>query len=200
MFKPSDVLEFWFGSKIGMIEINAEKSDLWWGKNSEIDKGIAKRFSSLVEIIHSGSQYDHWRNEPEGCLASILVLDQFPRNIYRGLPQSFSYDKAARDLAEHFLSCGFAQSLTLLQCVFAYLPYEHSEALKDQQHSVLLYQQLLHRADAEARGMFENFLDFAVRHRQIIEKFGRFPHRNEILGRHSSAEELDFLKQDGSSF
>jgi len=106
----------------------------------------------------------------------------------------------ARELAEQFISKGFEQFMTPLQCVFAYLPFEHSEDLKDQERSVILFKQLVDMAGPAEREMFEGFLEYAVKHREIIEKFGRFPHRNEILGRTSTTQELDFLKLPGSFF
>lgn len=183
-----------------MLDINSEKSELWWGKNPAIDKNIAALYAPLVDLIHAGSQYDFWKNQPEGCLASILVLDQFPRNIFRDTPQSFFYDAMARELAEQFVSKGFNTLMTPLQCVFAYLPFEHSEDMGDQERSVALFKQLASTAGPAEKEMFASFLEFAIRHREIIEKFGRFPHRNEILGRASTAKELRFLKLDGSSF
>ncbi|MCY4051845.1 MAG: DUF924 domain-containing protein [Gammaproteobacteria bacterium] len=200
MFTPSAILEFWFGNQKNMLEINSEKSSLWWGKDSDIDQNMSYLFRPLIDFIHTGSQYDFWRNQPDGCLASILTLDQFPRNIFRGTPQSYFYDAMARELAEQFISKGFDQAMTPLQCVFAYLPFEHSEDLKDQERSVVLFKKLLDMVGPAERQMFRGFLEYAIKHREIIEKFGRFPHRNQILGRTSSAEELDFLKLPGSFF
>ncbi len=200
MFTPTAILEFWFGNQNNMLDINSEKSGLWWGKNSVVDQNMAHLFRPLVDLIHAGSQYDFWRNQPDGCLASILALDQFPRNIFRGTPQSFAYDAMARELAEQFVSKGFDKVMTPLQCVFAYLPFEHSEDLQDQERSVVLFKKLVDMAGPAEREMFEGFLEYAIKHREVIEKFGRFPHRNEILGRPSSTRELDFLKLPGSFF
>ena len=200
MIEPSSVLEFWFGTKTDMAEINAEKSQLWWGKDSQIDLEITRRFEDLAERVRSGDGYGHWKADPRGCLASIIAVDQFPRNMYRGTPRSFAGDAVARSLAGHLIASGFDKSLSPLERVFAYLPYEHSESLEDQERSVALYRSLIEIVAPSEREMFEGFLDYALRHHEIIERFGRFPHRNDILGRGSSAEEREFLTQDGSSF
>ncbi len=200
MFTPSAILDFWFGSRKSMLDINSEMSELWWGKSSAVDQNMAHLFRPLIDLIHMGNQYDFWRNKPDGCLASILVLDQFPRNIFRGNPQSFFYDVMARELAEQFVSQGFEKFMTPLQCVFAYLPFEHSEDLKDQERSVILFRKLMDMAGPAEKEMFEGFLEYAISHREVIERFGRFPHRNQILGRASTDQELDFLKLPGSAF
>ncbi|MXZ81934.1 MAG: DUF924 domain-containing protein, partial [Gammaproteobacteria bacterium] len=159
MIEPSSVLEFWFGTKTDMAEINAEKSQLWWGKDSQIDLEITRRFEDLAERVRSGDGYGHWKADPRGCLASIIAVDQFPRNMYRGTPRSFAGDAVARSLAGHLIASGFDKSLSPLERVFAYLPYEHSESLEDQERSVALYRSLIEIVAPSEREMFEGFLD-----------------------------------------
>lgn len=194
------VLEFWFGSPGSAQQINDRQSKLWWSKNETVDREIVARFSSLTESIFSqGSNHD-WRHSPDGCLASIICLDQFPRNMYRGTPLSFSYDAAALSLAKSTIASTLDLELTPIQRLFVYLPFEHSEEIEDQNASLRLFRGLIDVVDPSERKMFEGFCDFAERHHRIIEQFGRFPHRNQTLGRESSEAEEQFLTLPGSSF
>jgi len=137
-------------------------------------------------------KYETWRREPPGCRAGVLLLDQVPRNVYRGTPRAFITDPAARVVTRHALAEGFDQALaTTAERMFLYMPLEHSENLKDQQDCVRLVAGL----DGAAE-----FLSYAARHRDVIARFGRFPHRNAILGRESTEEEIEFLKHPNSSF
>lgn len=193
------VLEFWFGRGSTAAEIADRKTPLWWSKNDRIDREIAERFTATTEAAAAG-QLDRWRETPRGLLALIISTDQFPRNIHRGTPRAFAYDPVALRLAVACADSGADRRLAPIQRVFAYLPFEHSEQLADQRRSVALYQALAQNAAAAERELFDGYLDYARRHHDIIERFGRFPHRNAILGRQSSDEELAFLEQPGSSF
>lgn len=174
------ILFFWF-------EESSEKQ--WFGKDLEFDADIRQRFGDLVEAAMAGT-LDHWCDSPRSALAYILLLDQFTRNIYRGMAKAFAADAKARAATERTLSEGWHEDWPEAYKVFLYLPLEHSEDLADQERCVALFEAL---GDAEKT-------DYAVRHRDIVQRFGRFPHRNAILGRESTAAELDFLKQPGSSF
>lgn len=193
------VLEFWFGRGSTATEIADQKTPLWWSKNDRIDRQIAERFTATTEAAAAG-QLDRWRETPRGLLALIISTDQFPRNIHRGTPRAFSCDPIALRLAAACADSGADRRLAPIQRVFAYLPFEHSEQLADQRRSVALYQFLAENAAAAERELFDGYLDYARRHHDIIERFGRFPHRNAILGRQSSDEERAFLEQPGSSF
>jgi uncharacterized protein (DUF924 family) len=141
-----------------------------------------------------------WLATPHGALALILLADQFPRNIFRDTPQAFALDPLALAFANSVIDAGFDQKLRPIERVFCYLPFEHSELLIDQDRSVELFK-ALHAAVADMdKELFAGYVDFAVRHRVVIERFGRFPHRNRILDRASTAEEIEFLQQPGSSF
>jgi uncharacterized protein (DUF924 family) len=193
------LLQFWFGSNTDDKIVAKEQSKLWWSKNSQTDRQIQQRFEPYVAKA-SNRALDSWLATPAGCLALIILTDQFPRNIYRNTPQAFSFDALARSWCKEGIGKGFHNSLRPIERVFFYLPLEHSESLEDQDQSLALYEQLVADMDTEKRSIFDGFLKFAVRHRDIVKRFGRFPHRNRILGRESSSEELAFLQEKGSSF
>ena len=140
------------------------------------------------------------RTSPSGLLASIICLDQFPRNMYRETPQSFAYDSAALDLAKRLRQLNWDQQLPAVYRVFAYMPYEHSEELAMQDIMVHLLDDLRKQVASSEREVFDGFYQFGIQHQKVIQRFGRFPHRNAILGRESSDEEKVFLSQPGSSF
>ena len=197
--RSRDILNFWFGTEQDDAEVASLQSDLWWNKSEAIDDAIRRRFGVLVEQA-ARADLDHWAADAEGLLALILLLDQFPRNIYRDRPQAFALDDQARNWCRYMLRHRLDQPLRPIQRLFAYLPLEHSENLEDQRQCVQLMQTLAASVPMHQRQTFEGFVDFAERHRVIIERFGRFPHRNTVLGRPSTDEEAEFLKQPGSSF
>ena len=175
-----DVLHFWFE------ELSPAN---WWQKDSALDDRIRERFSDLHEDAAAG-KLESWRTSPEGCLAEILILDQFSRNIHRDTPAAFAQDDLAVARTREAIERGVDQSLDALQRSFLYMPLMHSEDLSDHELAVQLYEQ---------PGLESN-LDFEHQHKVIIERFGRYPHRNEILGRESTPEEIAFLEEPGSSF
>ena len=181
------VLDFWFGAPDS--DIFGERRECWFKADPEFDARIRSRFEYAVEIAADGG-HDPLAITAEGALALIILLDQFPRNLYRGSARAFATDPKALAVAWAAVAAGHDRVLNSVQRCFVYLPFEHSEDLADQDRSVRLFEAL---GDAE-------FLDFAVRHRDIIAQFGRFPHRNAILGRDSTAAEAAFLEQPGSSF
>ena len=193
------VLEFWFGRGQSATEIAEQKSPLWWSKNEQMDREITRRFTATTEAAADGKLGD-WAETPRGLLALIISTDQFPRNMYRNTPAAFSRDPLALALAQTAVDSGATQRLTPIQRVFAYLPFEHSEEPPEQQRSVALYQALAASVDATETDLFNDYCEFARKHQEIIQRFGRFPHRNEILGRVSSDEEVAFLAEPGSSF
>ncbi|WP_207063530.1 DUF924 family protein [Motiliproteus sp. SC1-56] len=174
------VLRFWFE------ELSPQDR---WRKDAAIDQAITSRFGKTLEAAARG-ELEGWRAEPAGRLAEVMVLDQFSRHIFRDQPASFAQDPQALCLAQHALALGQAQRLPEDRRAFLYMPFMHSESRLIQRRSVQLF----------AEPGLEESYSFAVRHRDIIERFGRFPHRNAILGRQSTAEEQEFLAQPGSSF
>ncbi len=191
MTEAADVLEFWFGAP-GSPEAQAARKE-WFVKDAAFDATIAARFGSTIEAALAG-ELEHWASSPESALALIIVLDQFTRNVFRDTPRAYAGDPRALVLARDLVDRGWDTQLAALRRVFAYLPFEHSEDIVDQCESLRLFETL--RADPNAGTTF----DYAVKHYEIVERFGRFPHRNAILGRESTAQELEFLRQPGSRF
>jgi len=194
------LLDLWFGDEADDALRATRQAPLWWGKSSETDALLASSFGELAKAATEGS-LAHWADAPNGRLALSLLLDQLPRNIHRGTPAAFAQDPLARDLCLKGLSIGADQSLSPLARVFFYLPLEHAESREQQARSVALFEALAaEQAGTPAQATFAGFADFARRHQVIIERFGRFPHRNDILGRTSTPEETAFLQQPGSGF
>ena len=170
---PQDILEFWYAS-----EMRAK----WFASTPQIDAMIRERFAQVWESAHTGA-LDHWRDTPTGCLALAIVLDQFPLNMFRGTAKSFSSEQQAVAVTKQAIAQNYDRQIDKERVAFLYLPLMHSEHMVDQDLCVALF---------EAAGL-ENNLRFARHHREIVRCFGRFPHRNAILGRTSSAEELAYL-------
>jgi uncharacterized protein (DUF924 family) len=193
MSNVDDILGFWFGppSDPG----HTRPRERWFLKDPAFDAECARRFLGTHEKAAAG-ELRAWRDEPRGSLALLLLFDQFPRNIFRGTPRAFATDALAREVARHALARGHDVPLPPVWRWFFYLPFEHSEDLHDQRLSVSLFETLALRHPADG----SEVLDYARRHLEIIERFGRFPHRNAILGRESTPEEIAFLQEPGSSF
>ena len=184
-----DVLAFWFGTA-PLTDARAE----WFKKSEAFDAEIRARFLPLWEALATGDA-DTWMDTPLEAIARIVVLDQFPRNMFRGSPRDFASDAAALHTAQIVVAAGWDTELpTRHHRSFCYLPFEHSESLAAQDESIRLYTRLRDR-DGDADSLL-----WAEKHREIIARFGRFPHRNAVLGRVSTAEEAVFLTQPGSSF
>lgn len=194
-----EILDFWFGSNPDDAAVAKEKSALWWSKNPRMDDEIRQRFENFVRKVAAGELSD-WQSKPAGRLALILLTDQVPRNIYRDSPRAFAYDAKALAWCLDGLDQGFDLKLRPIERVFFYLPLEHAESVEHQDKSVTLFTELVSIADERHKAAFKEYLDFAIRHRDIIARFGRFPHRNQVIGRQSTPEELTFLSQPGSSF
>jgi uncharacterized protein (DUF924 family) len=188
---PDAVLAFWFGAPVEGP--TPARNKLWFAKSADTDALIRARFLPVLEAAKSDA-LAHWLEQPRACMAFVIVTDQFPRNLYRDTPAAFATDTLALTAARRALAQGFQQALLPIERVFLYLPFEHSESRDDQARSVALFESLCQEKD------MEGYYQYALAHQRIIERFGRFPHRNEILGRPSSAEEVAFLKEPGSRF
>lgn len=195
------ILEFWFGELRENEVPSKERQKMWWGKNEYIDSLIKQQFEPDVIKAASG-ELDSWLETPEGMLSVIILLDQFPRNIYRDTPKAFSFDSMSLPISRTGIDKSFDRKLHPVMRIFFYIPFMHSEDLEMQNRSVDLFVRLEKESEnnEEIRKVVSNSKDFAIRHMEIIRRFGRFPHRNEILGRKSTPEEREFLKQPGSSF
>jgi uncharacterized protein (DUF924 family) len=194
-----ELLDFWFGDATDDVEAGQAQAALWWGASAETDDLIAGRFGQAASAAAAGT-LDHWTGSPRGRLALILLLDQMPRVIHRGTPGAFAQDDTAQRIAAKGLDSGAHRLLRPIERVFFYLPFEHSEDGQAQERSIELYRALAEEVPENWRKSFDFYLDFAVRHKAIIDRFGRFPHRNAILGRESTPEEIEFLKEPGSGF
>lgn len=199
---PETIHRFWFGDNTENLddaEIAERQSRLWWSKHADADTQIRERFGLLIDAACSG-MLDDWAATPRGLLALILLTDQFPRNAWRETPAAFAADPTARRFCRFGREKGFDTMLRPVERVFHYIPLEHSEVLADQDEAVRLFKGLVDAAPPDHAKVFDGFLDYAVRHRDIIARFGRFPHRNAILGRTSTLEETEFLAGPGSRF
>jgi uncharacterized protein (DUF924 family) len=196
---PHSILAFWFGDKDDDVACAAAQATLWWSKNADTDTAIGVRFAGLIDAASEG-ELDDWRQGAESALARIILVDQFRRNVYRGTAEAFSADAQAQRWCLEGLARGQDQELRPIQRLFCYLPLEHAEDLALQEHCVALFEKLLADVPDAHRETFGGFLDFARRHRDVIKRFGRFPHRNECLERECTPKELAFLEQPGSSF
>ncbi|NMO16515.1 DUF924 domain-containing protein [Pyxidicoccus fallax] len=187
MASAEEVLGFWFGD-------SDQPQEKWFMGGEAFDEECRRRFLAAHEDAAAGRLRD-WRDEPRSCVALLLLLDQIPRNLFRGTPRAFATDALAREVARHALARGLDVTLPPVWRWFMYLPFEHSEEAHDQRLAVALFEMLaLYHPDS-----LES-LDYARRHRDVIERFGRFPHRNVALGRPSTPEEERFLQEPGSSF
>jgi uncharacterized protein (DUF924 family) len=188
-----DVLDFWFGAP-GSPDAGQPRR-AWFVKKDDFDDAIRTRFGATIEQALAGGLRDWDTAGPQGVLARILVLDQFTRNAYRNTPQSFAGDALALAAARQLVDTGADRTLPPLQRAFVYMPFEHAEDAYMQERAVELFGVL-----AGEHPGFDEMLDYAHRHRGVIARFGRFPHRNAILGRASTPEEAEFLRQPGSRF
>jgi uncharacterized protein (DUF924 family) len=188
--QPQQVLDFWFSERVQL---------LCFERDDAFDAEIRAQFGDAVAEAQNGG-FENWRTTPEGTLALLILLDQMPRNIHRGSPQAFAGDARALEIAQQIVASGFDRGFTFTQRRFAYLPFEHSEDPKIHKHGLALFAAIAvdcaeeHNVDAAVQ------LFYAARHAEIIFRFGRYPHRNAILGRVSTPEEEAFLKEPMSSF
>ena len=195
----SSILHFWFGDLDAEGCASSEQSKLWWRKDSEFDALIRADFEDDYRAI-VGDQREEWLHKPESCLAYIIVLDQFSRNMFRGTGDMFAADHRAQTAALRGIDKGFDQELGMHPRVFFYMPLMHSENIERQDRCVKLFESLRDDCEERIRERFAGYVDYAVRHRDIIARFGRFPHRNAVLARQSTPEEQAFLKTPGSAF
>jgi uncharacterized protein (DUF924 family) len=185
------VIDFWFGPRRDPARLLPRKA--WFETDPGFDAALRERFLTDQERAQAGT-YDRWMGGAESCLALVLLLDQMPRNLFRGTPRAFASDGRAREVARHAVAQGFDAAMPPVWRCFFYLPFEHSEELADQEQSLALFARLPTTAD------FDEDRRYAARHHEIIARFGRFPHRNAILGRVSTPQEEAFLKEPFSAF
>jgi len=197
----NQILRFWFGNlKEDEIPSDDQRKS-WWVKDPEYDERIKDNFGNDLKMAING-ELDDWRTGPEGSLALIILLDQFSRNIYRDTSKAFSQDEKAIQICLGGIEKDFDKKLHPVQRIFFYIPLMHSEDIEMQEKSLKYFSGLAeeYKEPESIADVVSNSYEFAVKHYDIIKRFGRYPHRNEILGRESTPEEIEFLKEPGSSF
>lgn len=188
-----ELLNFWFGN-LGSADLpTSDRTNLWFGENEIVRQKLLDAFSKDFQAATLG-ELNAWATSPRGRLALIILLDQFPRYIYRRTADAFSHDTQAQKLCEEGLREKMDQSLTLIERVFFYMPLVHAENAKIQEQSIRLYQDLVSLSMSETTQIYQLFLAYAYAHFRVIKEFGRFPQRNVLLGRNSTEAELAFLK------
>ena len=193
------VLAFWFRQRALSAPQIDHRMNIWFGEDSLFDQEIEREFKNDIEAASAG-RLMHWANAPQGRLALILLLDQFRRNIYRGTAAAFSHDRMALRLCVEGAMKKQDSGLSPIERVFFYLPLQHAESKKVQAKSVALYSRLARAVTPTYRETFETIAQFAELHAGIVETFGRFPHRNALLGRENTAEEAEYLAGDAADF
>jgi uncharacterized protein (DUF924 family) len=201
MDEARQVRDFWFGKLPMSVQALNQRLEMWFPGDLSVevqrerDEGIAKRFGNLVERAGKG-ELASWADSPRRCLSLIVLLDQFPRNIYRGTARAFVHDDQALELTLSGMQSAADGALDVVERMFFYMPLQHCEARDVQDESVAAYRRLLAEAPEELREVFAGAAQSAEQHRSIIQKFGRFPHRNEVLGRSSTREEEAWLQSN----
>jgi uncharacterized protein (DUF924 family) len=193
------ILHFWFGHIESTVLPTQNRTRIWFGATPEGDKEIIEHFKVDTEKAIC-ADYDDWESDPRGSLALIILLDQFSRSIYRRTPMAFTQDQKALDVCVRGIERQYDHELSLIERAFFYMPLMHSENHEMQATSVRAFKMLVDLSFPEARATYENFFEYAMRHFEIVEKFGRFPHRNLIVGRTSTPEEEEFMKKSKESW
>ena len=194
-----EILKFWFGQLDAAGCADAEHAERWWKKNAAVDEDLRRRFGALHDAI-AHAEHDGWLDTPRGRLAYVIVLDQFSRNMFRDTPRMYAADPLALKAARDGVADGADKTLVHDERLFLYMPFQHSEALADQEIAVTLFERLTEGLSGDLLKRAKNNVVFAERHRDIVKRFGRFPHRNQILGRATTPEEAEFLSEPNSSF
>ena len=194
-----DLLACWFGSALENHSAARARVELWFRQDAAFDRQLAERFHDLPERGQRG-ELDAWADTLRHALARVIALDQLPRNLYRGSPRAYGFDAAALAAASDALGRGHDRALDPLEALFLYLPFEHAEELAMQERSVRLFEALQERAPSGLEPVFAGFTDYARRHYAVVARFGRFPHRNETLGRASTEDERAYLTDGGERF
>lgn len=199
MAHPDELLEFWFADALDSPQAAEARGSFWFGSDPATDSLIWELYADAVTDAAAG-HYDDWLQTARGRLALIILLDQFPRNIFRGTAEVYRYDPVVITLAQAGVALGQLAGMSVPEQAFFLMPYQHSEELEVQRAGVALMQAMVAEAPAEWRQTAQNFADFAVRHHDIVESYGRFPHRNRVLGRSSTDAEERFLQEGGETF
>lgn len=195
----NDVHEFWFGTLPDATTWDEKTTKRWYSGGEALDREIEERFGAWITAAANG-ELDGWKEEARGQLCMIVLLDQFTRNVFRGSGDAFQHDPLARELALDLIDSGRKDELYPIEQVLVFMPLEHSEELALQERCVELFEALTDEVPESITDTFANFTQYAVKHRDIIARFGRFPHRNALLGRESTPEEVAYLNDGGETF
>jgi uncharacterized protein (DUF924 family) len=198
-FSPNEIVQFWFADAASDPARAAARNEFWFKSSSETDALIRERFSPAIEAAARG-ELAAWADAPRSALALVLLLDQFSRNIWRGTARAFAHDTQALTAAQHAVASEHLRELMPVEQAFLLLPYQHSESIENQRESVRLSDEITMAAPPAWRPLMEYYAKYAKQHRDLIERFGRFPHRNRVLGRESTAEEKAYLSTGGATF
>lgn len=197
--QPSQILNYWFGQLQGPSDFPSGKAPLWFKKSDETDQEIRDHFFKAYEKAARGD-LAFWAKTPRGRLALVILMDQMSRNMFRGTPQAFATDDQALFLTLSAIAKGEDLKLYPIERAFLYMPLQHSEDPVIQDLSVRKFSDLYNQAPDDIKPMLKSYADYSRAHQEVIDRFGRFPHRNQSLGRPSTPEETEFLKTPGSSF
>lgn len=196
---PEDVHRFWFADVTGDPQAAKARDEIWYGTSPEFDAQIRDRFEPTIAVAGRG-ELASWETTPRSCVALVVALDQFPRNAYRNTPAAFERDARALEAARRGVATGYLDVLSIPEQAFLLMPYQHSEDVTVQREGVIWFERLHAKAPAEWHAFTANCLDFQRRHLEIVERFGRFPHRNAVLGRKSTPEEREYLASKPDTF
>jgi uncharacterized protein (DUF924 family) len=199
MATPDDVLEFWMADAPESPEATKARNEFWFGSDPEIDSQIWELFADVISDAGT-DVYDDWADTAHGRLALIILLDQFPRNTFRGTAEVFRYDTRALMLAGQGVTLGHLAGLSVPEQAFFLMPYQHSEDISVQRAGVQLMKAMVDSAPDEWKPIARGYHEFAVRHHDIVAAYGRFPHRNSLLGRSSTEAEVEFMAEGGETF
>lgn len=195
----AQIVDFWLGSSLDSPAAAGDRREWWYRGGPAVDQEIGTRFGEMVPKACQGGLAD-WRNTADGALALILLLDQFTRNLYRNTPDAYLGDAAAFEIVNHAIDSAVDQELHPVARIWLYHPLHHSERVEEQDRGIVLLRDLKRAAATPWRPYVQRSIEGWTRHRDIVARFGRFPHRNDVLGRASTAEESAFLETEGQSF
>jgi uncharacterized protein (DUF924 family) len=196
---PEEILAFWFGDAPFDPAAAEQRDAMWFGSSADTDAAVRERFTGAIAAAAAG-ELEAWRAHPRGALALVIALDQFPRNAWRGTARAFAHDAQALAVARTAVAAGHFARLAPIEQAFLILPFQHCESLDTQRESVRLSERIADEAPANWRPLLTDYLRYAVDHLALIERFGRFPHRNAALGRTPTAEETTYLGGGGATF
>lgn len=194
-----DILEYWFGELDEYGRTDESRFKLWFGKSEETDQYLTENYKDLLESAKRG-ELDSWKESAEGLVAFIVLLDQFSRNIYRDTAEMYAADEQVLSVAKRAVETGVDKEMPISHRVFTYLPFMHSENLEDQEQCIELFKGLQNEVPEEVKKSIQGNIDYAIKHRDVVKGYGRFPHRNEILGRESIEEEKVYLSNPDAGF